>query len=100
MEHNGKNPGTAAVLSFVFSGLGQLYNGQILKGLAIIFFTSLSLIIFIVGAVFVGFWIIGRPVFSGQLFWGMVICLVSLLFMCTLGIYSIVDAHATSGRCS
>jgi len=30
-----KNPGIAAVLSFFFPGLGQLYNGQFLK--AVIF---------------------------------------------------------------
>jgi TM2 domain-containing membrane protein YozV len=29
-----KNPGVAAVLSFFFTGLGQIYNGQIAKGLA------------------------------------------------------------------
>ena len=28
-----KSPGLAAVLSFFFCGLGQIYNGQILKGL-------------------------------------------------------------------
>ncbi|MFQ5993130.1 MAG: hypothetical protein ACE5NA_11900 [Nitrospiraceae bacterium] len=28
-----KNPGVAAVLSFFITGLGQIYNGQILKGL-------------------------------------------------------------------
>lgn len=27
-----KSPGLAAVLSFFFCGLGQIYNGQILKG--------------------------------------------------------------------
>ena len=100
MEDNAKNPGTAAVLSFIFSGLGQLYNGQILKGLSIIFFASLNLLIFIIGAVLIGFWIMGRSVFSGQIFWGAVICLISLLFICTLGIYSIVDAHTTAKRCS
>ncbi len=31
-----KNPGLAAVLSFLFNGLGQIYNGQIGKGLLII----------------------------------------------------------------
>ena len=95
-----RHSGIAAVLSFVFSGLGQLYNGQILKGLSIIFFTSLSLLIFIIGAVLIGFWLMGRSVFSGQLFWGAVICLISLLFICSLGIYSIVDAHTTAKRCS
>ena len=28
-----KNPGVAAVLSFLFLGLGQIYNGQLAKGL-------------------------------------------------------------------
>ncbi len=31
-----KNAGLAAVLSFFISGLGQIYNGRILKGLVII----------------------------------------------------------------
>jgi TM2 domain-containing membrane protein YozV len=31
-----KSAGLAAVLSFFISGLGQVYNGQILKGLVII----------------------------------------------------------------
>jgi len=28
-----KNPGVAAVLSFFICGLGQIYNGQIMKGI-------------------------------------------------------------------
>ena len=28
-----KNPGTAAVLSFVIPGLGQIYNGKILRAI-------------------------------------------------------------------
>ena len=31
-----KNPGLAAVLSFFYMGLGQIYNGQIAKGIAFI----------------------------------------------------------------
>jgi TM2 domain-containing membrane protein YozV len=31
-----KSAGLAAILSFFISGLGQIYNGQILKGLVII----------------------------------------------------------------
>jgi len=33
-----RNPGLAIVLSFFFCGLGQLYNGQILKGILYLFF--------------------------------------------------------------
>ncbi len=43
-----KNPGLAAVLSFFFMGLGQIYNGQIAKGIAFIVIYSISwLLIFI-----------------------------------------------------
>lgn len=31
-----KNPGLAAVFSFFFMGLGQIYNGQIVKGIVFI----------------------------------------------------------------
>lgn len=46
-----KNPGIAAVLSFLFTGLGQIYNGQLGKGIAflvlgVIFAIS---IIFLIG---------------------------------------------------
>ncbi len=36
-----KNPGAAAVLSFFYCGLGQIYNGQILK--RIIMFCAYSI---------------------------------------------------------
>jgi TM2 domain-containing membrane protein YozV len=35
MEKQLKNPGLAAVASFFFSGLGQIYNGEIGKGFAL-----------------------------------------------------------------
>jgi len=36
-----RNPGLAIVLSFFYCGLGQLYNGQILKGILYMFFYGL-----------------------------------------------------------
>ncbi len=41
-----KNPRMAALLSLLFTGLGQMYNGQVLKGLlfSIVQFISVSLI--------------------------------------------------------
>jgi len=53
-----KSPGLAAVLSFLFTGLGQIYNGQIGKGISflvlgiILAFTVLILIGFILYPVF------------------------------------------------
>ncbi len=46
-----KNPGIATVLSFFFMGLGQIYNGQISKGILfiILYVISLALIFVIVG---------------------------------------------------
>ena len=46
-----KNPGLAAVLSFLYCGLGQIYNGQIGKGIGFIvgYFISLALMFVIIG---------------------------------------------------
>ena len=40
-----KNPGIAAVLSFFWMGLGQIYNGQIAKGIAFIVAYAISWIL-------------------------------------------------------
>ncbi len=37
-----KNPSVALVLSFFWTGLGQIYNGQILKGVIFIVIYALS----------------------------------------------------------
>lgn len=39
---NEKSSGIAAVLSFFISGLGQIYNGQILKGIIILLIQGLN----------------------------------------------------------
>lgn len=46
-----KNPGVATVLSFFFMGLGQIYNGQIGKGIMfiILYAISIALMFVIVG---------------------------------------------------
>ncbi len=43
-----KNPGLAAVLSFFWMGLGQIYNGQIAKGIAFIVLYGFSFILMFV----------------------------------------------------
>lgn len=37
-----KNPGVAAVLSFFYCGLGQIYNGQIFKGIIMLVVYTIS----------------------------------------------------------
>lgn len=57
-----KDPGIAAVLSFFFTGLGQLYNGEIGKGIAFIVVQGINfvLIFFLIGLVtFPLVWIFG-----------------------------------------
>lgn len=46
-----KNPSISAVLSFLYTGLGQIYNGEITKGvvLLILMFISLMLMMVIIG---------------------------------------------------
>jgi TM2 domain-containing membrane protein YozV len=43
-----KNSGLAAVLSFFFAGLGQIYNGQIGKGVFIIIIQGVNLLLMFV----------------------------------------------------
>lgn len=57
-----KNPGLAAILSFFFMGLGQIYNGQIGKGIAFIIVYTISWLLMIV---IIGF--ITTPILF---FWG------------------------------
>jgi len=98
VEKEKHNPGIAAVLSFIFSGLGQIYNGQIKKGLFVIFLSCLSIIILVIGAILIGFWLFGKMIFVGQLVWGIAIFAVGLLLICILGIWSILDAYNVAKR--
>jgi len=43
-----KNPGLAAVLSFFYMGLGQIYNGQIAKGLFFIVMYTISIVLIVI----------------------------------------------------
>lgn len=43
---NEKNPGLAAVLSFLIIGLGQIYNGEIAKGLILLIVSYLCWALF------------------------------------------------------
>lgn len=93
-----RDPGLAAVLSFVFNGLGQLYNGQIIKGLVIIFISAVSMLIFIIGSILLGLWLLGKVVFAQELILGLSLFFSGLIFICILGIYSILDAYKTALR--
>mgnify|MGYP006928274354 FL=1 len=59
-----KNPSIATLLSFLYTGLGQVYNGQIFKGVVfiVVYFISIMLM-----TVFIGF--LTTPILW---IWGMV----------------------------
>ncbi|MFZ0926474.1 MAG: hypothetical protein WAN56_11605 [Halobacteriota archaeon] len=43
-----KNPGVAAVLSFFWAGLGQIYNGQIAKGIVLMIVQVMNVLLMFV----------------------------------------------------
>jgi TM2 domain-containing membrane protein YozV len=90
------DPGVAAVLSFFFNGLGQIYNGQITKGLTIMSFSLGGMIIVFAGMSLTGYWLLGRVVMPGQIFWGLSLVFSGLLVIGAFGIYSIFDAYNTA----
>lgn len=69
-EH--KNEGLAAVLSFIFVGLGQIYNGQIGKGILFIIIGVICVVLMLV--------------------------LIGFLFYLILWIYNIYDAYETAKK--
>jgi hypothetical protein len=97
-NENKPHPGTAAVLSFVFNGLGQLFNGEIFKGLLIIFLSSINMLILIMGSILIGFWLLGKIVSIKALSWGIALFFIGIISICIMGIYSIIDAYQTAAK--
>jgi len=93
MDEKRHHAGIAAVLSFVFNGLGQLYVGKIKQGLIIMTISAVSMILIIVGAVFAGHWIISRLFSIWELIIGLVLLISGIIIACVVGIYSINDAY-------
>jgi Na+/phosphate symporter len=91
-KNNLPNPRIAAILSFVFNGLGQIYNGEIKKGLTLIFLSGLSLLILLIGAIFIFYFIKTLPPIS-FLILGVCLFFFGLTLMIVIGIYSISDAY-------
>ncbi|HEX7126317.1 MAG TPA: hypothetical protein VF406_11215 [Thermodesulfobacteriota bacterium] len=67
-----KSPGLAAVLSFFWPGVGQIYNGQIAKGLALVVVHAVA--------------------------WALVWVVIGVLLVPVVWIYAIYDAYRTAER--
>ncbi|NQS99504.1 MAG: hypothetical protein HQ595_00340 [Candidatus Omnitrophica bacterium] len=92
-ERRNINPGLSAVFSFLFSGLGQLYNGQVKKGLALITLTSGGIILTVVGAVLLVDYLFFDAILHVELVWGATLLLSGILLISCIGTYSIFDAY-------
>jgi TM2 domain-containing membrane protein YozV len=52
-----KSPGIAGILSFIFPGSGQVYNGEMVKGVLVLLGTLIGVLIYVIPGVIV--WIYG-----------------------------------------
>ncbi|MFH1655965.1 MAG: hypothetical protein ABH954_05095 [Candidatus Omnitrophota bacterium] len=93
MDDRRHRAGIAAVLSFLFNGLGQLYVGKINQGLIIMSVSALSMILIIVGAVFTGHWLLFQAYSVVELVLGLILFVIGITIACIAGIYSIRDAY-------
>jgi TM2 domain-containing membrane protein YozV len=91
-----REPGIAAVLSFCFNGLGQIYNGQIRKGITIMGFSVIFMTCVIVTAVYLAyiFWLNPQQII--QLWLWFLFLMLSIIAVGIIGIYSIYDAYKGS----
>ncbi|MCM8783146.1 MAG: hypothetical protein NC909_01935 [Candidatus Omnitrophica bacterium] len=94
------HPGIAAVLSFLFTGLGQIYNGEIKKGFVIMFFSAVGMILTVLGAVFLGYWLWDKFTKFILLILGVILFLTGIIIICLLGVFSIIDAFKQARRIS
>lgn len=88
-----REPGLGAVLSFFFNGLGQLYNGQIKKGITIMSLSVLCMTSVIISAIYLAyvFWLNPQQIL--QLCLWLIFLAVSIIAVAIIGIYSIYDAY-------
>lgn len=91
-----KRAGEAAVLSFIFSGVGQIYNGHIKKGLLIVLATVISIIVFIFGASIIALYLLRENISFYFLIIGAIFFTLGLFLICVISIYSINDAYKSA----
>lgn len=69
-----KNPGIAAVLSFFWPGVGQIYNGQMTKGLILVGINAIC-------------WLLNIT---------LILSIIGIPIQVVLGLYAIFDAYNTA----
>ena len=90
---NNNAAGRAAVLSFLFNGLGQIYNGQIKKGLTLMSLSGIAMLIVLIGAIIVGFCLLNTPLSITGLIIGVVLLCLGIVSIAVIGVHNIYDAY-------
>lgn len=91
-------PGTAAVLSFVVNGLGQIYNGQIIKGLVLVFFSFMGVTVLIISGIPLWFSLLGKELPERDPNFNLALFLMVLVLVGILSIFSIFDAYKVAAK--
>ena len=89
-----KDPGLAGVYSFLWTGLGQIYIGQINKGLIQMTLSAVGMILVILGAILIYFGSLEARLSIP----GIILLVVGILGIALLGIHSIRDAKESAQR--
>ena len=95
------NPIASALLSFLLNGLGQIYNGEVKKGIIFIVASFIFTVGFVVGIVllFESFILSLRSGLDvSRIMRGAVLFTVSGFILCLIGLLSIIDAYKTAKR--
>ena len=98
MVENKPSPGIAAVLSFVFNGLGQIYNGEIKKGLILIFISALCMLLMISGGIFAIAWLVTGLLISWPFLVSLCVFVSGVILAAIIGTFSIFDAYNTAKK--
>ncbi len=67
-----RNPILAAILSFIHAGIGQIYNGQVTKGVIFIVVQAIN--------------------------WALTAVLIGWLLLPIVGLWAVIDAYVTAKR--
>ncbi|MEI8348809.1 MAG: hypothetical protein WCI77_01520 [Candidatus Omnitrophota bacterium] len=91
----------APFLSFVLNGVGQIYNGEIKKGILFFFISLFFSVMLVAGIIFLCKAALssyaGKAQFS-HMAWGVMLVTVAGLLLCLNGLWSIVDAYKVAKR--
>ena len=93
MNEQKHRAGLAAVLSFLFNGLGQLYIGKIAQGFVIMGLSTLSMVLIVVGAVFTCHWLITQLYPVSEIIIGAALLAAGIVMAGIVGAYSILHAY-------